>query len=397
MTTSREVVDRLLRGKKAERVGLMDRHWLDTMSAWVQQGYPTRRVYKEVGEQRWRRSDGQWVDVTVAGDYEEPVPPWEHFDYDMVEVGPLPGTLSYPFDHWPIRGYDELVQESSEWEIRRNGAGAALKWWKHKSGTPEHMDFRMTTRDVWERDYRPHLLQLDVERIKVNEIRRNHKEASDAEKWTHFGHVFVWETMRQSMGDVTMYESLLLDPDWIHDFNQVYTEFFKTHWVYVFEHVGVPDGIWVYEDLGYKNGLFASPKVLSELIFPYYKQMVDFFHSYDLPVVLHTCGSTAAALGLIVEAGFDALHPMERKAKDNDPFAFAEEYGDRLAFVGGLDVRVFETNDKEIIRREVNDYIDGMKARGARLVFASDINITPLVHYDTYQFIVNTYRERMMY
>ena len=107
--------------------------------------------------------------------------------------------------------------------------------------------------------------------------------------------------------------------------------------------VGLPDGVWLYEDLGYKNGLFASPKVLGELIFPYYKEMVDFFHSYDLPVVLHTCGSTAQALPLIVEAGFDALNPMERKAKDNDPFVFAEKYGDQLAFVGGLDARVFET------------------------------------------------------
>jgi hypothetical protein len=25
---------------------------------------------------------------------------------------------------------------------------------------------------------------------------------------------------------------------------------------------------------------------------------------------------------------------MERKAKDNDPFVFAEKYGDKIAFVG---------------------------------------------------------------
>ena len=45
---------------------------------------------------------------------------------------------------------------------------------------------------------------------------------------------------------------------------------------------------------------------------------------------------------------------MERKAKDNDPFVFAEKYGDKLAFVGGLDARIFETNDRDIIRREVS-------------------------------------------
>jgi uroporphyrinogen decarboxylase len=161
--------------------------------------------------------------------------------------------------------------------------------------------------------------------------------------------------------------------------------------------VGTPDGIWLYEDLGYKNGLFASPKVLGELVFPYFGQMVDFFHSYDLPVVLHTCGSTAEALPLIVEAGFDALNPMERKAEGNDPYAFADAYGDKLAFVGGLDARVLESNDKEIIRREVAAYVDGMKAHGARLVFATDHSISPNTHYQSYLYALGVYREHMAY
>jgi len=209
--------------------------------------------------------------------------------------------------------------------------------------------------------------------------------------------MFVWELMRQSMGDITMYESLLLDPAWIRDYNRVYTDFFKKYFAYIIEQAGRPDGIWLYEDLGYKNGLFAPPRVLAELIFPYYKEMVDFFHGYDLPVVLHTCGSTAQALPLIVEAGFDAVNPMERKARDNDPFAFAERYGDRLAFVGGLDARVFESNDKEIIRREVSAYIEGMKERGARLIFASDHSISPNTRYESYLYALEVYREHMLY
>ena len=172
---------------------------------------------------------------------------------------------------------------------------------------------------------------------------------------------------------------------------------YKQDFGYLIEEVGKPDGIWLYEDLGYNSGLFASPKVLRELIFPYFAEMIEFFHGYDLPVVLHSCGSTVQALPLIVEAGFDALNPMERKAKGNDPFLFAEKYGDKLAFVGGLDVRVFETNDREVIRREIVAYIDGMKARGARLVFASDHSIPPSVRYDTYRFIVDVYRQRMGY
>ncbi len=387
---AREVVNELLRNHKAERVGVMDSPWTDTIRCWVDQGYPTRIVYKEAGESRWRRSDGQWEDVEKPGEYEEPVPPWEYFGYDMVGVGPW-------FDVMPLRDYEELISETEEWEIKRNGAGAALKYWKHKMGTPEHMDFRMVTREIWERDYRPYLLELDPARVDLPQTRKNFAEARNAGRWTHFGHMFIWELMRQSMGDITMYTSLITDPAWIHDYNRVYTDFYKKHFTYIFEQVGVPDGMWIYEDLGYKNGLFASPKVLEEMIFPYYKELNDFFHSYDLPVVLHSCGSTAQALPLIVEAGFDALNPMERKAKDNEPFLFAEKYGDRLAFIGGLDVRILESNDKDLIRREVAGYIDGMKARGAALIFASDHSLPPTIRLDSYLYALEVYREHMAY
>jgi uroporphyrinogen decarboxylase len=391
MQTPREVVDALLRGKKAERMALMDSPWADTIVAWVEQGYPTRLRYRAAGETRWRPDDGRWEDVEQEGEYTEPVPAWEHFGFDMVGTGGW-------FDYQPLIGHSELVEESDEWDIKRNGSGAALKYWKHKSGTPEHIDFRMTSRDVWERDYRPYLLEWDPARAKNLQGQRDlSAEVRAAGRWSHFGHQFIWENMRQSMGDFSLYTSLLDDPAWVHDYNRVYTDLYKTAFTYLFEQVGVPDGIWLYEDLGYKNGLFASPKVLNEVIFPYFKEMVDFFHGYQMPVVLHTCGSVAQALPLIVEAGFDAINPMERKAKDNDPFKFAEKYGDRLAFVGGFDARIFETNDRDLIRKEMVAYMQGMKDRGARLVFASDHSISPIVTYDTFRYALEVFQENMWY
>jgi len=390
MSSPRDTVHDLLQGQEVDRVPLRGSPWPDTIASWVQQGYPTRKVYKEVGEERWNPADGRLVAVTEAGEYEEPVPTWEHFGYDMVGVGPK-------FDLMPWRGYRVIERETEEWEICRNGAGAALRYWKHKSGTPEHIDFRMTTREIWERDYRPHLLTMDPERIDVQGGRAALDELRAAGRWVHFGQMFIWELMRQSMGDVTLYQSLLLDPAWVHDYNRVYTDFFKAHFAYMFETIGTPDGVWIYEDLGYKNGLFASPALLGELIFPYYEELVAFFHSYDLPVVLHTCGSTKEALPLIVEAGFDALHPMERKAEGNDPMAFAEEYGDRLAFIGGLDTRILESNDVEYIGQEVASYIDGMKARGARLVFCEDHSVSTNTRYESYLHALRVYREHMAY
>jgi hypothetical protein len=388
--TSRELIGALYHSQNPERVGFRDGPWVDTICAWVQQGYPTRVVHKEAGDISWRRSDGRWEDVTVEGDYEEPVPVWEHLHYDMAQAGPV-------FDFLPLRGYDELIEETDEWDVRRNGAGASLKYWKHKSGTPEHIDFRMTSRDIWEHDYRPSLLRWDAERVNLLRMHSTWADVSRLPVWKTFGSMFVWENMRRSMGDVTLYESLITDPEWIHDYNRVHVDMFKKYYAYMFEQVGLPDGVWLNEDLGYKNGLFARPSMLGDLIFPYYAEMVSFFHGYGLPVTLHSCGSVAEAMPMIVQAGFDALHPMERKAKDNEPFVFAEKYGDKLLFIGGFDVRIFETNDKDLIRREMAAYIDGMKARGARLVFGSDHSVPPTVHYDTYRHIYDVYQEHCWY
>lgn len=391
MNMPRDTVDRLLRNILTDRVALHDSPWADTIAAWVQQGYPTRLVRKEVGERRWDPADGRTLPVDVAGEYPEPVPAWEHFGFDMA------GGVFPPFNLSPWRDHSVVEAETDDWIIQRDGTGAALRFWKHRSGTPEHIDFRMTSRDVWERDYRHHLLSCDPERVDLSRGRQFLKKARDAGRWVFFGHGFIWEAMRHSMGDVTLYQSLLLDPDWVQDYNRVHTDFYRMHYALMFEEIGLPDGIWIYEDLGYKNGLFASPRVLSELVFPYYADMVDFCHGYGLPVVLHTCGSTREALPLIVGAGFDALNPMERKAEGNDPFAFAEQYRDQLAFIGGLDTRVFETNDRDIIRREVGTYIDGMKARGARLVSGSDHSVSPNTHYQSYLYAMGVYHEHMMY
>ena len=72
----------------------------------------------------------------------------DHFGFDMVGCGGW-------FDWHAERGVKDILEETDEWKVVRNGSGAALKWWKNKSGTPEHIDFTMTSREVWDREYRP--------------------------------------------------------------------------------------------------------------------------------------------------------------------------------------------------------------------------------------------------
>jgi uroporphyrinogen decarboxylase len=364
MQNSRALVDNLMRKRPAERIGLHDSTWNETRARWVAEGYPT---------------DAQGNAVN----------PEDHFGYDMCGAGGW-------FDYMPLRGFSEVVEESEEWRVTRNGAGAAFKYWKNKSGTPEHVDFRMSSRQIWERDYRSPLLEVDRARMDIAGTKQAREKRQAENKWAFYGHLFIWEVMRSTMGDLCLYESLALDPGWIHDFCRVYTDFYKAHYKIIFEEAGLPDGIWVYEDLGYNKGLFCSPRTLEDLIFPYFKELVDFFHSYDLTVVLHSCGNITDALPLMVDAGFDGLNPMEVKA-GCELLKFAEKYADRLAFVGGLDVRIMESGDRDLMKKEITRIMSAMKALGASYLFGSDHSLTPRISYADYQYCLQVYRDNMMY
>ncbi len=88
MQTSQQVVTEILKKNgNPERVGLTESPWADTIAAWVREGYPTRTAFKKKGQDRWRREDGMAEEVLEDGEYEEPVPAWEHFGFDMVGTG----------------------------------------------------------------------------------------------------------------------------------------------------------------------------------------------------------------------------------------------------------------------------------------------------------------------
>jgi uroporphyrinogen decarboxylase len=368
MTDGFEVVDNLIRKKKATRMGLYDGPWGQTIEKW--------------------RGEGHLMTVDPLSGEKNPVDPGTFFEFDMASVSWF-NTVPYPT-------VNELLEESNEWTVSRDGAGAVFKRWKKRPGTPEHIAFDMNSQEVWEKKYKPQLLKLDTTRFNAEQVRKGLALRREGGRWAFYGNLFVWEILRKSLGDFCMFESLATDPGWIHDFNRTYTDFFKMHFNAMFEMCGKPDGIWLYDDLGYRNGLFCSPAMLDDLFTPYYTEIVEFFHSHDLPVVLHSCGGIEAALPLISQWGFDALNPMEVKA-GCDVVRFAKKYRDQFLFIGGMDALIYESGDKALIRREVERITRSMKEIGARYVFGSDHSISTNVAYDDFVYAIEVYKENMHY
>jgi uroporphyrinogen decarboxylase len=354
---SRERIAALLRREIPDRMGIYEHWWPETLrDAWPAQGYPKDAA------------------------------PEEHFDFDMVNVGGW-------FDSSPYPGIVETLEETDEWIVRRDGRGAALKYWKHKSGTPEHVSFDCSTSERWFSHYREPLLAADYSRLgDLEAVKRNMARARERGKFCFFGNLFVFELLRGTVGDTNFLPALLLEPEWIRDFCQVHLDMWRTMYTRMIEVCGLPDGFWIYEDFGFSNGLFCSPKVLGDLIMPYERELVEFFHSYDRPVILHSCGDVRKAVPLIVEAGFDCLQPMEAKAGCN-VVEIAKEFLGRIALMGNIDVVKLGTNDLETVRQEVEAKVRPLREMRAPYIFHSDHSVPPDIQYATYAYAVEVFRE----
>ncbi len=90
------------------------------------------------------------------------------------------------------------------------------------------------------------------------------------------------------------------------------------------------------DDLGVQTGPQISPEVYREMIKPYHEELFQYVKKHSkLFVFLHSCGSIYALIPDLIDAGVDALNPVQISAKDMDPKRLKREFGEQLTFWGG--------------------------------------------------------------
>jgi len=150
------------------------------------------------------------------------------------------------------------------------------------------------------------------------------------------------------------------------------------------------DGFVIWGDVAYKRSTFVSPAYWREFFKPWVAQMIAYCHEKGLPVIYHGCGNVKAIFEDFVEIGVDAYNPLESKA-GMDCVELRRQYGHRIGFCGNSDIQVWETNDRDAIRREVLRKLNA--AKGGGYIFQSDHSVASDVSGQTYDFIVKLVRE----
>lgn len=110
------------------------------------------------------------------------------------------------------------------------------------------------------------------------------------------------------------------------------------------------------EDMGYLTGTMVAPEFLRKYIFPWEKKVVELLHSYDIPVILHSCGHLTDVMDDLIDfVGFDAKHSFEDKIMS--VCEAKRRYGNRIAVLGGVDMHFICTSNEEQIREYVDNVI----------------------------------------
>lgn len=97
---------------------------------------------------------------------------------------------------------------------------------------------------------------------------------------------------------------------------------------------GGVDLLWIGEDLGTQIGPIIGLELYRKTIRPLHKQFVDLARSFDIPVIIHTCGSSSWAYEDFIEIGIDAVDTLQPEAKNMSPEYLKKTFGGRLAFHG---------------------------------------------------------------
>ena len=99
---------------------------------------------------------------------------------------------------------------------------------------------------------------------------------------------------------------------------------------------GKADGVWMGEDLGTQIGPLISRDLYRRHLRPIHQRFVDLARAHDLPVVIHSCGSSSWAFEDFIEMGITAVDTLQPEAAHMAPSYLKSRYGDRLAFHGAI-------------------------------------------------------------
>ena len=278
-------------------------------------------------------------------------------------------------------GKEEVLEETDEHTVYHDAMGRTMKLLKGFATIALPLDYPVKNMDDWLR-IKPHY-EFSEERFSADweKIANEHLKAG---RVVTVGIPGGFDEPRQLMGEEQICIAYYEQPELVHDILRTIGDTASKVLERVCSTVQV-DHLGVHEDMAGKSGPLAGPKQVEEFIKPYYRRIWDMMRERGARLFgQDSDGDMNAVIPAFMDAGVNLMYPME-PAAGMDIVKVRQIYGDRLAFMGGIDKHVIRRSQDEIIA-ELEYKIPPIVATGG-CVLGLDHRIpngTPLENYRFY-------------
>lgn len=339
--TSRERVKMALEHKEPDRVPIQDSPWGATINRWHNEGLPP--------------------EISVR----------EYFGFELCSFG---ADLTPRF---PVKTLEKdenfIMLTTPQGGVRRNH--------RDYSTTPEIIDWPIKTKEDWAKI--KERLEPDYTRVDWASGLRNFRRLREEGYFITFNGPIGYDCFQNYVRTEELLVLMITEPDWVREMFQTHARLLIATAEMMIEKGFDFDGAYLFDDMGYRNSSLFSPKTYREVVFETHKMVCDFFHSHDMPIILHSCGCVKGLIPDLIEAGFDCLQPLEVKA-GMDLKELKPKYGDQMAFMGGIDVRAMASPDPSLIEEEIRTKFE-VAMPGGGYIYHSDHSVPKNVSLQQYK------------
>jgi len=298
------------------------------------------------------------------------------FRFRYAQFGYLPVATG-----WVGENREEILEETDEIVLARDSRGRLVKVYKRTATLPLPLEYPVKGMDDWLR-LKPHYA-FHQNRIGAD-VQRRAEELVEAGRVVTVGIPGGFMEPRELMGDAELCAAYYEQPELVHDIMQTLSDTaFRTLERATRE--APVDQLAVPEDLAGKSGPLVSPRIVQEFIAPYYRRIWEMLSERGARIFSQDSdGNTEAVIPAFLDAGVNVMYPME-PAAGMDIVKLREQYGTRLAFMGGIDKHVLRRSKDEIVAELERKIPPLVRTGGCVLGLDHRIpNGTPLENYRFY-------------
>ncbi|MBN1857573.1 MAG: hypothetical protein JW846_11570 [Dehalococcoidia bacterium] len=201
----------------------------------------------------------------------------------------------------------------------------------------------------------------------------------------------VFDVAKESLlGDVKYFTSMKRNPDLLDRVNEIVLTYYLR---YIGNCIDLgADLVFVTGDWAMTNGPMASVEMTKRFIAPPFARIAEYCHSRGIPCMKHSDGNIWPLFDTIVEAGADAVHPIDPMGGMDMAEAKAK-YGKKVCLMGNVSCAFsLVTGTPDEVRAETKEVIR-KGGKGGGLICMSSNSIHSGVKPQNYQVMLETIRE----